>query len=232
MGGRLTPWLVLETPIIEQKKTAASTHYHIQLNYQIVNIRPEIHDINIPRHFLSYGQAKEMSRLLVPATKVGVSALVNNVQKKLRPDQAPELLPQHYFTSIVTGSFLFISLFGLAFLFFGSPYSGKTYPFKNTYQKLKRLNRIENEKSYSEALKDIHRAFNETAGKTIFAEKLDNFFYENKNYIPLQSEIEKYFKYSRKFFFEGEKSDTLNKYSVIELMHFIKKCRNIERSVL
>ena len=229
--GRITPWLTLDAPIIEQQETATSTHYHIQLNYQIVNIKPDIHYIDIPGHFLTYVTAKEISRLLVPAAKVGVSALINNAQKKLQPDKVPELLPQYYFRSIVAGSFLFISLSGLALLYWGLPFSGKTRPFAAVCQKLSKLH-TKDENSYSEALKSIHQAFNETAGKIIFAEKLDNFFNENTHYIPLRSEIENYFEHSRKYFFEDEKADTGNQYSVLELRRFIKECRNIERSIL
>lgn len=230
--GRLTPWLALEVPIVDQQQTATSRRYHFQLNYQIVNIKPGTHDVDIPGFFLSYGTAKETSRLLVPAAKVSVSALLSDAQKTLQPDQVPVIFPQHYLKGILAGSFLFVSLLGLAFVYWGLPFSAKTHPFATAYKKLKRLNHTQDDTGYRDALKSIHLAFNKTAEKAIFVEKLDIFFNENKHFIPLRSEIEDYFEHSRKYFFEDEKADTANRYSVSELTRFIRECRDIERSIL
>jgi mxaA protein len=226
-------WLAIDTPEVDQKISATSTQYDIRLSYQIVNIDTELTDIAVPHIDLIYSDGNETLKALVPASRVSASALRDQTQDNLQPDRAPFLLPQRYLGSIVSGSLLLCSLAGLAYLYWGLPFLGKNRPFAGVYRSLrKRRHRSWDDDSYREALQDIHRAFNETAGKTVFAERLDEFFNDHIEYAPLQQSITDYFSHSRTYFFEGDKDHRNFQYALSDLVTLVEACRGIERGLV
>ncbi len=231
-SGRLTEWLAIESPRIDQKNMAGATEYHIQLTYQIVNINPEVRDIAIPHQDLLYIAGSETSAVLVPATRVNVSVLRDPTKKDLQPDRAPLLLQQRYFTMAVFGTLLLCALIGLVALYWGLPFVSKDHPFAEAYRSLRKLRRRTwDDDSYRESLQNVHRAFNETTGKTVFAEGLGGFFNDHRQYAPLELSIEDYFARSRKYFFEGAEDDQSTRYSLAELLALVRSCRKVERGL-
>jgi mxaA protein len=80
-------------------------------------------------------------------------------------------------------------------------------------------------------LQSIHRAFNETAGRIVFTESLDEFFNDHDQFAPLQHPIDEYFTHSRRYFFAGITDDQGSRYSRSELIAFVQACRDIERGL-
>lgn len=230
--GRHTMWLALEAPHIEQKNLTASTQYKIILSYQIVNIDPEVRNISVPELYLQYTNGKDAFKLLVPASWVGVSVLHDHQRGYLQADRIPSLLPQAYLRSIVFGSLLVAALAGLIFLHWGLPALTKTHPFVTAYRGLRKLrHRPWDDECYRDALRNIHQAFNDTAGRTVFAERLTEFFNDHNRYAPLKQSINDYFTHSRRYFFESENDDQIFQYSLSELVSFVQECRDIERGL-
>ncbi len=231
--GRITGWLTIEKPVVNVINLDSSTQYDIRLTYQVVNINPEITNIAIPHLNLIYSNGKETFRALVPASRISVSVLSDQDNQNLQPDREPILLPQSYLRSILAGSLLLLALAGLAYLYWGLPFLVRKKPFEEACRNLKKLNhRNWDDNNCREALQIIHQAFNETAEKTVFAERLNEFFDEHKQFIPVQKSVENYFHRSREYFFEGDQGDQFIKYSLSGLLTLAKDYRDIERGLL
>lgn len=234
--GRLSEWLNLEKPVIEQKVLDGSTHYRIKLSYQIINIKQGLNNIDVPSHMLVYsdanGDKNKKLNALIPATNVGVSTLTDPEKTDLQVDRTPALLPHSNMQLYLYASLLLISLIGWAYLKWGVPFRTKHHPFANAYLLLSsQRHRRWDDACRSEALQTIHQAFNETAQKTVFVEKLDDFFAEHKRYTPLRETIEAYFTYTRKYFFNVARDQNDHEYSLADLIDLVQQCRDIERGI-
>ncbi len=233
LQGRMTEWLALEEPIVDVVNLSDSTQYDIQLTYQIININPDVTDIAVPHHNLIYSDGKEIFKALIPASRISVSVLSTHANKSLQPDRIPSKLPQRYLRIILVGTLLLFALTGLAYLHWGLPFSAIKHPFDQACRDLKKLqHRNWDDNNCREALQIIHQAFNETAGKTVFVEQLDEFFSEHKQFTSIQMPIEDYFHRSRTYFFESDQGDQFIKYSLSGLLTLVQDCRDIERGLL
>lgn len=231
--GRLGEWLVLEAPEIVHEDLGASTRYEIRLTYQIINVKPDLPGIAVPHHFLPYTDGQETLKVLVPAWRVGVSVLRMDGHDELQPDRQPWSLPFDYFKTILCGSLLLISLLGLACLHWGLPSSAQRRPFMDANRRLRRArHRHWDEHQYHEVLQIIHQAFNEVAGKTVFADALAEFFDDHKQFALLREPITDFFLRSRKVFFDGGAKDPGARYSQGELVAFVRRCSDLERGLV
>jgi len=231
-AGRLTVWLATAPPEVTQETTATSTLYHIRIVYQVVNIDAERTDIAVPHIDLRYTDGDETLKTLVPASRVNVSVLGNHRRGDLQPDEAPSLLPRRYSALLVYGAALAACLIALAYLYWGLPFSSASHPFGDAYRAIRthRREAVGGER-YHEVLQGIHSAFNRTAGKTVFAEKLDEFFTDHGQFEPMREPITDYFAYSRTVFFEDAASGEHAAYTVSDLEDLIRRCHDIERGL-
>jgi len=231
--GRLTLWLAIQASQVDQEVLTASTRYDIRLTYQVVNIEPEVRNIALPHHDLLYSDGSETLKVLIPATRVSVSILRDPGREDLQADQKPWLLPQRYLRSALFGALFICSLAGLAYLHWGLPFLTKKRPFEGVYRSLRKSShrRPWDDDGYREVLQNIHSAFNETAGKTVFTESLDQFFKDHDQFAPLRQSIDEYFTHSRQYFFADTTDEQEFLYSHSELVFFIQGCRDIERGL-
>ncbi len=232
--GRITEWLTLEKPIVDLTIEDGVPQYHIKLHYQIINIKPELVDIAVPSHMLIYKNSDTDEKLnaLIPATRIRVSALTDSNERSLQADRMPITVEQTSGRLFLYLALIFASIIGFLYLKFGLPVFNKNHPFAKAHQVLKsRRHKIWDEVALSEALQTIHQAFNETAEKTVFIEKLDEFFSEHQEFTVMENEIALYFSESRTYFFEGKTDQESFKYSRDALIDFTQKCSEAERGI-
>ena len=232
---RMGRWLLVTKVDHKVTELETSTQYDIFLQYQIINIIPALKELALPRHFLSYYNSADNSEkpnnLEIPLTLVGVSAITNPNNEDIQTDVKPSLIDQTNDGLLLYTGLLILTLSGLAFLLWGSPFSNKEKPFSDTLNSLKKMSQQNwNDAQKEKALKLIHRAFNRTANKTVFTEHTEDFFTNQKHFLPLRDEIELFFTESKSYFFKSSddqlsstKSSTLD-----ELIHFVKSCQKIE----
>ena len=257
---RMGRWLAVIVSDYQVTDFETSTQYDIKLSYQIINIVPELKEVILPRHYLTYGnddsivkndsenQIKNqlLSKLEVSPFTLGVSSITNPQTMDIQADMKPSLL-LHSFKKIALLSFLFLAtLLVLGYLIWGMPFSKKKQPFGDSLRALKQMQKQGwDNKQYDKALKTIHQAFNATASKIIFTEKIDGFFSDHKPYLPLKAEIESFFSESEQYFFKTSSrdidSDTKPNLSpsyepdqnkLNELIRFVRSCRQIEQGQL
>ena len=230
VAGRLTHWLAMETPQVEQQDTNHSTQYRIQIIYQLVNISPDEQDISLPEHRLQYGDGKEILQALVPATRIRVSVISDFGHDDLRPDRAPTVMPPHYTRMGALGVILVGALAGLATLRFGFLFGQGRAPFAQARRALtKYRTQGWDDARYGEALKGVHQAFNATAGKTVFGESLEVFFVGNARYAVLDHKIREFFTRSSAYFYAAGSREQRFAYSPAELFNFVEACCEVER---
>ena len=236
---RMGRWLLVTSSEYKEKELEGSTQYDITLNYQIINIIPELKEVILPRHYLIYADStlsntdenkKKISRLEIPFSKVGVSSITKLGSSNIQPDKKPALLAQSNDQLLLYGSLLLATLAGLAMLLWNLPFTKKEQPFGEALFSLKKLKgKNWDEALYSKALKIIHQAFNATAGKTLFIEKTNDFLKEHKRFLPLKTKIEGFFNDSDQHFFKGANSSVKEQKKLADLISFVQSCRRIEQ---
>ncbi len=228
--GKLTRWLVIEAPQLIQEALGAATLYEIRLTYQIVNIHPELQDIAVPHHYLRYTDGHSTGQALIPATRVGVSVLRKASAGEFQPDHPPWPLRFPYVRPILLGCLFLSALLGVASLHWGFPLLAQPRPFTQAYRRLRQV-RQGGADSTREALLIIHQAFNATAGKTVFAETLAEFFEVHRRFAPLRQPITEFFLRSRKVFYGGLAESQAPPYSRAEIAAFVQRCSDLERGL-
>ena len=231
-AGRLTEWLACETPQLAQTNLGGSMRYDIRLIYQIVNISPDLHDIALPHHELRYGDGKETLTLLIPAWRVGVAALHLGTGGQMQGDRVPWSLPLPYFRPILCATVLLLSVLGLGYLHWGLPVPATHQPFTRAYWQARKWRQQGwDDERYRAALLLIHKAFNETAGKTVFADALAAFFDDHLQFASARQPVTDFFLRSRRYFFAGTRPDDGERYSYQDMVAFVQLCSNIERGL-
>ena len=236
-SGKLNQWLSVDKPEIVVREKSGSTQYTITLTYQIININSEIDDIPLPSHNVLYKDSDNDNdgksfTALIPPSRLGISMLTDKTKKNIQPARPPVLLPQSTGNMYLLAAFLCCVLVGFAYFKWGLEFFTKNHPFAKACKALKNipLHHV-NDDQYRLALEITHRAFNETAGKTVFVEKLDEFFAEHSRFSSLQSSVEEYFMFSRKYFFEGFENNEETGYLISDLHTLVHQCAEIERGL-
>ncbi len=230
--GRITRWLAMEAPQIVRENLADSVEYDIRLTYQIINIDPQVHEVSVPHHELLFSDGNTSVMAFVPASRVGLSVLSDRSNDRLQVDRAPQSIAPSHSIGVLFGCLLLCAVAGLAYLYWGLPFLSRARPFTEVYRSLRKFSdQVWREDHYSEALREIHRAFNETAGKTVFLENLGDFFNNHRQYASLKSSINDYFSHSRKYFFTESGDRKPIQYSRSDLVALAEACSDIERGL-
>jgi mxaA protein len=227
--GRIGDWLELAPPRVESERDGSLTRYVIHFVYQLVNIDPAFGEISIPHHELVYGHDDDSGKVLVPAVRVGVAPLRAPGQDELQPARPPPPLdfnptPLAGYTALTV-----LACGALAWLRWGLPGGARTRPFAAAARELATLRRHgDDAESHGAALRAVHRAFDATAGHTVFADALDGFFVEHPRFAALRDPITLCFAHSRRYFFAGGARDDL---TLDELVTLVERCRDVERGL-
>ncbi len=228
--GRLTEWLAIEAPQVVQKNGSAATQYEIRLTYQLVNINPRLLDLAVPPHLLRYTDGQETLKVLIPATRISASLLHQGTDGDLQPDRQPWPLRFPVRKPILLGSLFLSSLLGVAYLYWGAPLLTEPRPFMAASRKIRRARQQPGANHPREALQIIHQAFNETAGKTVFADTLGDFFESHAQFSPARQPITDFFLRSRKVFYAEEMGGDEQE-SLREITAFVQRCSDLERGL-
>lgn len=229
-AGRFTDWLVLETPQVAVESDAEVTRYRLEFTYQILNVSAEFNNIAVPHHNLVYANDEETLHALVPATRVLVSPVAIGASSALQPAHAPKVQPLDRRRGLFAGTLLLSALGVLAYAQWGwAPFSSAR-PFSAASRQAGRLGNAD-DAHYSAVLQAVHLAFNRTAGRTVFAESLDDFFLEHSRFVAAREPIERYFAHSRQFFYANDSAAGEVGYSVDDLKHLLRHLGDIERGL-
>jgi mxaA protein len=230
-AGELNTWLAIEAPEIRQKAIGSDIRMQLRLIYQVTNVEPGITQIPVPHHDLVFTDGTEQVKVLVPAIRIDLNTITDPRSADLQDDEPPQLLTQRYDSMALYAGSLLVALAGIAWRYHGMSLSDKKQPFTHAWKRWRHRRGPRNDEAYIAALRDIHQAFNETAGRTVFAETLDVFFDEHTHFAPLRQSVGDYFIHSRAVFFAENDAGSAEQYSRAQLIDFLRACSDAERGL-
>ncbi|MEM7466722.1 MAG: hypothetical protein AAF387_07535 [Pseudomonadota bacterium] len=227
-AGRLIPWLHLEPPAIDSKISSKGNEYRIVLRYQITNIDTDHLDVGVAGHKIKIQQADEELNILIPATRINAEMLTKSDTFDIRPDARPQTFRFDSRNLNVAAGVLLTSILALLLLWLAQRYYRERHPFADTYRQICKVPVGEwGEQDFRRALQGTHRAFNRTAGKTLFKHDLAQFVAERPSFGVMRQQIMNYFEFSRHYFFLDGKSDV--GLTPDQLLQFVQQCSEIEQ---
>lgn len=244
--GRQSVWLTLLSATVRDRG-GEPRRYDIDLRYQLTNAPTEVRSLALPAvhvRFAPDGARPSKARLdavtdeqsvriapILPAHLALSAALI-------RPDRAPQPLSSVPGLLGVGLSLVLAGLIGAALL--GEPlvrrYNG---PFSRAYRQVRRAAAqaehvpAERERGYQQALRALHRAFDQTAGRVVFHDGLGAFLDQHGRFADLRDGAERFLRMSRREFFEcptasgGDEAEVSHK--LRWLVELARECRLRER---
>lgn len=230
-AGRFSDFLALDTPRITSSARDGATFYDIRFDYQVVNVGLEAASVAVPHHDLQYANGQEVLKALIPDTRITVTPLRAKDDATLAPNAAPAPRVFEATALWACAASLALCVLGLAFMHGGLPSWRRARPFMLALDEVRAAQRRGwRDEDYAAALRAVHRAFNATAGRTVFADALTEFFQEYPAYAGLHAPLTDFFARSRGFFFAPGVVDD-PRYSASELAALVKHCCDVERGL-
>ena len=231
-AGRLSEWLSLEAPQVSVDERDGASHYEIQFVYQVVNVGTQAASIAVPHHELVYGNGQETLKALIPATRLTLAPLIGSTEQGTQAPQAPLPLVFDASRAWLCAAALAASALLLAWFYVDLPWRRKARPFSRARRTLRAAERRGwQEQDYEAALRAVHEAFNETAGRTVFADSLATFFAEHVAFNAIEAPVSEFYARSREYFFSGAGAAPTARYSARELLTLVQGCCDLERGL-
>ena len=239
----LNYWLDLTGVRLGDRGIADGGHrYTLDLAYQTFYAPLEPRRLDIPPLPLVATNGEQRVELAVPAWSFLMSPLreiVSTAQGAAMVPR-PDIVP----SSIATGAALrgllialgcaLLALAVLAWQLGWGPFGGrKGRPFAQAVRavshSLPAASRVPPPSAYREALLALHRAFDATAGKGVFAEDLPRFFAAHPAYVAVEAEVRRLFAASRRIFFGEDAAAATRELPPAELVALARRLRALER---
>jgi len=210
--GRVDRWLERRSVAVTDAG-GSGRRWGITLQYQIRNAPEQVTTVSLPevRLYLTAADGSNEEHIgdwpisiapLTPPTVLARAGL-----EEMRPDAPPPLVDTGgYRLRLGLYALILGGLGGLAlWRRFGLSWAGgRRGPFALACRDVQRLARRRSRPGvHAEALRRLHRAFDQCAGCTVFAEQLDAFFARRPQFGALRAETEQLFRHSRTLFFGG-----------------------------
>ena len=228
--GRLNRWIGFHSYSISESRNSTSTIYDIILRYQVANVETTITDAGVPSHQLSIKNDEETLTFLVPPSRTIIAPFGTSVSAALAPEKLPGLVSADLGRVLPLVITLLLSIAGFWWFQWGKYLRKDAAPFNHCYQEIKKYSGKEiPAQDYAKVLRDIHQAFNITAGRTVFPDNLPDFFRQHESFQQAESAITHYFDYSNSYFF-GDRAGRNENYSLENVIGLLKLCSKAERA--
>ncbi|MEY4729666.1 MAG: hypothetical protein RL020_824 [Pseudomonadota bacterium] len=234
--GRVDAWLELRKIKVTEKSLGANTRHTLDLHYQILNSPENVKTHSLSKLLIILNNNNTLKSVEIAESPFTVSpitpafVLARDGLEEMRADKSAQLIDAsaHYwrlgFAALATAA----ALLSLIYVKWGLPFLRKhNGPFARARRDINKINDADS----SAALRRLHRAFDETAGVSIFPQHLTEFFTRHPAFSDLQTDTQKFFASSRQAFFSKatESDGTINKQWLLD---FCARCRDRERGML
>jgi mxaA protein len=236
--GRINAWLELRVVKIIESSTSTNRIYRVNLTYQLPNSPTEVRVIELPsQRFIFSGADKpiEVKSTEWPITVGPITpeeVLAREGLEAMRSDVLPQPIDTSTYRQRVMAYTVALAalLFYWCYRYFGIPYLNRQRrPFTRTFRELSFLAKRTEPTNYLRSIELIHRALNETAGKSLFVDNLDQFLVAKPLPPKLAAMTREFFQVSRKEFFAGGVDG--NRTSIEWMLQFCRAWRDIERGI-
>lgn len=231
-------WLRREPITVQHDERDEYNTYELTLRHQIIGVPETISAIFVPELRLTVTDGRQSLDLPIPSWSVSVSPITQRAthddprfvrpQPDTRPLAAP--LTPTVANLVASGLGLLLAMAYFVYAFATLPWLARTNgPFAHAHKKLRAFATAGSDaESYALALRSLHHAFNQTAGRAVFADGLSDFFLSRPQFRPLQAPIEDFFARSQNTFFTGVHGDQP---SIGALLQLCRRCRDVERGL-
>ena len=205
--GRTDLWLSLDPPRVETGRDGDVKVYRIGLDYHIVNLAEPEQVLTVPAWPLTVDDGRQSRTASIPGRRFAARLVAPRRSEfpDLQPLAAPPALPTGGYTAAAAAGAA-LALAGLALL--GWVYGWlplaerRNRPFARLARALGRGAAGEGRRR--ELARRIHRAFDASAGQSVFLENLGVLFAARPGFAPLREQVETFYRRSRHDFFLPE----------------------------
>lgn len=229
--GAVNPWLEIRQIDWHQKQSRQGKQYQVKIDYQIFPSLKQPTDLTLPDLQLFFeGPQGETVKHSAPPWQFTVSPMIpphwRDDQVPLRPLWQPSQQPVtpylRHLSWLVTGIFLLLIFYWWqrrGFSLFTTP-----NPFRKALPTIRKAGK----KGQTEiAFKAFHHALNQAAKQALHPDQIPDFIQTHPAFSGLEAQLQRFFQYSRRFFFEGSSQATY--YSVSELEELCRQCAEAEK---
>jgi mxaA protein len=212
--------------------TSTGQRLSLVLKYQVFAAPVTVRSYELPKLLLRFDGVPRGDELRVEPWPLVVSALATEEASPreglgdLRPDIAPPLRDVALERGVLWACAATAALLGayLALVYGGLPWWGRRHrPFTLAFKAV----RAHAEADGREACRALHAAFNQTAGRTVFAEAIDGFVEQVPRFAALKGDIQTFFMRSQAAFFADPEQAQVPQREW--LLAFARACRDAER---
>lgn len=236
--GRLNAWLELRALTLDESSRGGTTRYRVKLLFQLPNAPLAVRVIELPAQrfvFNTGNRPIEIKSTEWPITIGPITpdeVLARDGLDAMRADAPPRPIDTTGVKQRLAG--YGVGLLGLllywCYRYFGIPYLHRQRrPFTQAYREVDKLARGAQINAYQRALEQLHRALNETAGRSLFVDNIDPFLANRPIPPGLAAMTREFFQVSRNQFFAG--GGPIEHYSIAWMRDFCRAWRDVERGV-
>ena len=233
---RLNAWLELRSVNITKTSRGSGKVYRVQLLYQFPNAPIEVRMVELPAQRFVFFKADKLTEAKSTEWPVTIGpitpeeVLARDGLEAMRPDVMPQVIDTAGFRHrlIAYGIALAALILFWCYRHFGIPYlSAQRRPFTRAYRDLDRLAKRSPPTAFPQAMERLHRALNETAGRSLFVENIEQFLAHRPIQSGLATMTRQFFRLSRdEFFVVGVPQ---SQRSLSWMLEFCRAWRDVER---
>lgn len=214
--GPATYWLEISRVDAASEASRPGTRHVITIAYQLFYAAIDPRTLDIPGHTIALQVGETQRTVAIPPLPVTISPLREIFPGKerdretnlLRPDALPQLAPVGAWRTGAIGSAV-LALAGLLLLAHHNawgPFRRRAArPFTRAVAEIKALpGELALGEAYRSALTVLHRAFDESAGRRVFADDLTSYIDGHSEHRASADAIERFFEASRRVFFAAD----------------------------
>lgn len=228
--GRQNVWLNLISADIQSQRHADVHDFLVRLRYQVRNVPTHTRNILVPPLDLRLSDGLHATHILIDSLPVTLSPLLPTdlvaEAAPLRPDRTPQLIQlSEPVLRILIYAILAAAI--LAYPVLSPRILHRRGPFTQTYRLIRRAAVARDARTYRLALQALHRAFNESAGRRVFADQVDAFIAEKPHFADLRDSTAKFLQISQREFYAHGTPEAQQEWDW--LLDFCRDCRSRER---
>ena len=214
------------------RSTGTGQQLSLLLRYQVFAAPVAVRSYELPKLLLRFDGAPRAEELRIETWPLVVAALAAEEPSPreglgaLRPDIAPPPRGVGLERGVLWACAAAALLLGgyLALVYLGLPWWGQRHrPFTQAFRTVQ----AHGEADWRAACLALHAAFNQTAGRTVFAEAVDGFVAQAPRFAGLKDDIQSFFVRSQAAFFADATSAQAP--PLDWLLAFARACRDAER---
>lgn len=225
---KVNDWLTVKKVEVHEREENGGRAYTLRITYQIFHEPDQLEWLTIPERKLGFAGGGEALEAVLPAWDFTIMPFVPDTADEFAKDRpalsAPTFWPLARFAVFAA------AFFGLAFALFyrkwGRILFGYRGPFARAEQDLRRMLRQgpDDEERAKAALRRLHRAFDETAGRSFFAHQLQEFFAAHPWFRTKERAVEEFFAASRQTFFGTSEDRTpASQQSILDIARALRR---------